>query len=319
MMSVLGDIGFARPWAFALAFCPLLVLLAPPLKSAIRWVPPQVVGAWIEAVAARGGARGGGFAASGGRWLVIAGWMALILALAGPETRGATLTPSSGRDLFFAIDVSASMAVEDMTAEGAPIPRIDVARRAVESFLKARAGDRLGLIAFATEAYLVTPLTDDAEAASMALYDIPVGLPGRRTDLGRAIGLATRVVENRPEGRRLLVMLTDGQTNAGDLNAFDAANLAAAAGIRIELIGFGGLIEPENAALMREVAARAGGGYHEAHDPDALRAVLGEVSALAPLPGPEAAKLLTRDLSAPFIGAALLAALALAWRERGAA
>jgi len=314
--GILGlGVELLRPWALGLAPAPLLAAwLAPALAPAAAPRPPAGVARWLGALGEAGGRKP---AAPSGLALRVLGWVALVIALAGPVTRGEALTTPSGRDLILAVDLSASMSEEDMRLAGRRATRFAVLRDVVEPFLAGRTGDRVAVIGFATEAYLVAPPTHDVGAAAATLEELSIGLPGRRTDLGQAIGLAVRMLEDAPEGERLMLMLTDGEANLGELGAEDAAALAAGIGLELRMIGFGAEIAPENAAYMAAVAAITGGGYHEARDREGLAAVAGAIGAMAPLPGPETRERRVFDLSAPFLAAALCAAAAILWRERG--
>ncbi|MEX2518971.1 MAG: VWA domain-containing protein [Paracoccaceae bacterium] len=310
-------IGLARPWALLFIVLPLAVMrLAPPSSPPGALSPPPGVVGWLFAASGRAARLVAGAPGALPRLL---GWISVIVALAGPELGGAALVSPSGRDVLFAIDLSASMSEQDMVTEGQPESRSErmaVAREEVGRFLASREGDRVGLIGFATDAYLISPLTHDVSAAAAMLDELTVGLPGRRTDLGQAIGLAAQILRTAPKGERMLIVLTDGEANAGDLGALDAADIAAAAGISTHLIGFAGEVEPKNAAFMREIAERANGAYHEARDPESLAAVAAEIEALAPLAAPEAEVRLKVGWSAPFLGFGLLCAGVFVWLER---
>lgn len=308
-------IGLARPWALVLVLLPLAVLrFAPPSPPPGALSPPPGVVGWLSALSGRTGRRR---AAAPGALPRLLGWISVIIALAGPELGGAALLSPTGRDVIFAIDLSASMSERDMGGVAElPAERMAVAREVVGAFLEGREGDRIGLIGFATDAYLISPLTHDVGAASAMLDELTVGLPGRRTDLGQAIGLAAQVLRDAPEGERMLIILTDGEANAGDLGALDAADIAVAARIETHLIGFAGEIEPKNAAFMREIAERTNGAYHEARNPEALAAVAAEIDALAPVAAPETEARMIEDWSMPFLGFGLLCAGVFVWLER---
>lgn len=294
-------IEFARTWAFAALPLPLLAwFVFPPLGLRRALSIPLGLAAMMRAVSQEN-ARSG-FARTSGIWVLTLGWFALICALAGPQMRAGDLLQPSGRDVVVAVDLSASMATQDMPAvgEGAEdnlVERMELMRDMVGRFIEGRSGDRLALIGFATDAFLIVPLTYDAGAVSQTLHELRVGLPGRKTDLGRAIGLAVQTLKDAPADDRLLAILTDGQTNAGGLSALDAADLAASANIRIHMIGFAAEIEPENAEHMREIAERTGGRYHAATSADALERAYADIDAEATPRAREAKSYLTRDLS----------------------
>lgn len=308
-----GEFGFLRPWALVVAPAPFAArLLLPPSPAGGALPAPPGIARWLSA---SGGGAGRGRTGSAPA-LAAAGWLMLLVALAGPHFRGPELTVPTGRDMILALDISASMAERDMAGPEGPVARIDAVRAAARDLLAGREGDRAALIGFATEAYLITPLTHDLAAAAAMLDEMAVGMPGRRTDLGQAIGLAVRVLRDAPEGERLLVLLTDGEANAGDLAAMDAAALAAGAGIRLHLIGFAAGLEPDRRAELVAVAARAGGRFHEAANPEALRRVAAAVAALEPVTPPAARPRLVEDRTSLFVAAALIIAGLAIWRER---
>lgn len=178
------------------------------------------------------------------RWRVLIGlvaWGLLVLAAARPQWVGEPIPlPLAGRDLLLAIDVSGSMEQEDYELDGRAVSRLAVVRTVAAAFVERRAGDRLGLILFGTRAYLQTPLTFDGATVAAMLRDAVVGLAGRETAIGDAIGLAIKRLREQPDGQPVLILLTDGDNTAGALDPLEAAELAAQAGVRIYTIGIGG-------------------------------------------------------------------------------
>lgn len=298
-------IEFARLWVFAALPVPLLAwyALAPqPQRRALRI--PAGLAAMLKGLPTNRRASSFGRAT---RLLVPAlGWVAIICAIAGPQTRLGNVLVSNARDVLVAVDLSASMATRDVTVSGdqsaqtddaAPVERLTLMRDLVGQFIKGRSGDRVALIGFATEAYLIVPLTYDVAAAAQMLTELNIGLPGRRTDIGRAIGLAVQSLKDEPERPRILAILSDGQTNAGGLSALDAAGLAADIGIEIHMIGFGAEIAPENVAHMREISDRTGGAYQGASTARELELAYASINARLPPRAEDRQAYLLRDLS----------------------
>ena len=245
----------------------------------------------------------------------IVGWIALITALSGPFVPTKPTLSPSGRDLLIAIDLSASMGqrLELYNPEaGRPI---DILNAVVKDFIAGRQGDRIGLVGFASEAFLVAPFTFDTQATMGMLEEVSIGLPGRRTDLGRAIGLAIQVFRVEPPGQRALILVSDGESNAGDLAALDAAKLAANLGVTIHTIGFGSEVESESAAHMAEVSAITGGRYFEAKSKETLKAVKEKIDALLPTTRDERPRLERHDLTWIPLVIVLLSLGWIAWRE----
>ncbi|HEX3897369.1 MAG TPA: VWA domain-containing protein, partial [Rudaea sp.] len=120
-------------------------------------------------------------------------WMLLVVACARPQWLGdAEAMPRSGRDLLLAVDASGSMSTEDMTIGVRAISRYGAVKTIAGDFIHRRVGDRIGLIIFGSQAYLMTPLTFDRDTVLKQLNDSVVGLPGRQTAIGDAVGLAVK-------------------------------------------------------------------------------------------------------------------------------
>lgn len=311
-------IEFARVWAFVLLPLPFAAwrLLPPlPARAALR-LPP---GAWAFLDAAAGAGRRRAAALPAGPVLRALGWALLVAALAGPFVRGAALQTPTGRDLLVAVDLSASMSerLKGAGGEGAggegEVAAIEAVRGLVRDFVATRRGDRIGLIGFASDAYLVAPLTFDRDAVGRMLEEISIGLPGRRTDLGQAIGLAVRVLRRQPPGERVLALLSDGETNAGEIAALDAAELARQAGIVVHAIGFVDEGEDDGESPLRKVAAATGGRFFAAASAAELGAIHREIDKLAPAAARD--ERLVRDLTWIPLALALAALGGIAWRE----
>ena len=166
-------------------------------------------------------------------------WVFLIIALAGPQWLGKPIPITrQARNIFLAIDVSGSMQTKDMKVGGRDYDRLSLVKGVARRFIQRRRGDRIGLILFGSRAYLQTPLTHDLTTVTNQLNDATIGLAGQRTAMGDAIGLAIKRFEKTPEKSRVLVLLTDGVTNAG-VDPIKAAELAKRYHIRIYTIGLG--------------------------------------------------------------------------------
>ena len=170
-------------------------------------------------------------------WLA---WLALLTAAARPQWTGEPVTlPTTGRDLMLAVDISGSMGTEDMQLADRLVDRLTAVKQVVADFVAARQGDRVGLILFGTNAYLQAPLTFDLASVKRLLNEAPVGIAGGKTAIGDAIGLAVKRLRAHPDGDRVLILLTDGANNVGEVAPTKAAELAAAEAIRIYTIGVG--------------------------------------------------------------------------------
>jgi len=289
-------IHFAWPW----------MLAALPL--------PWLVARWWRPVAPRGSALFMPFAAvvdattapaavQPPRWrrlLLALAWLALIGAAVRPQWLGEPQpVPSTGRRLLLAVDVSGSMATQDMAADAS---RLQVVQQVAGDFIAARHGDQVGLILFGTRPYLQAPLTADLGTVAQFLHEAVVGIAGPQTAIGDAIGLALKRLQASPApqgraGDTVLVLLTDGSSNAGVMPPLEAARRAAAARLRIYTIGVGappqsrffGLIDGGAGDLdedtLQAIAKITGGAYFRATDAHALQAVYARIERLEPSAG----------------------------------
>jgi len=167
-------------------------------------------------------------------------WCLLLCAAARPQWVGDPLPlPASGRDLLLAVDVSGSMDYADMQWDDEPISRLELVKRLLGDFIEGRRGDRVGLILFGSQAYLQAPLTFDRHTVRTWLDEAMIGIAGKNTAIGDAIGLAVKRLRQRPAQSRVLVLITDGANNGGEIDPMVAAQLAADEGVRIYAIGIG--------------------------------------------------------------------------------
>ena len=230
-----------------------------------------------------------------GAFLLTLCWIALIVALARPQSLGEPLgTPVSGRELLLAIDASSSMDEKDMSTAQGRISRMAAVKRVARDFLERRQGDRIGLILFGSQAFMQTPLTHDHDTVAWFLDAARTGVAGNTTAIGDAIGLGIRQLRERPADSRVLILLTDGANSDGVVEPLSAAELAAANDIRIHTIGVGGergggllgFAFGQRSALdeatLTRIAETTGGQYFRARDPDDLVRIYAEIDRLEP-------------------------------------
>ncbi len=256
------------------------------------------------------------------RWLLLfLMWLCLLTAAAGPQFLGEPqAVERAGRNIMLAVDISGSMAINDMRLKGRPTTRLNVVKHVADKFIKARQGDRLGLILFGTQAYLVTPLTFDRQAVADMLLDASVGLAGRRTAIGDAIGIAVKRLQKVPKKNRIIVLLTDGASNAGFITSDKAAEIAKQNHIKIYTIGLGGnQIYLGNVPIqtqtdldeksLQNIASITGGLFFRANNTSDLQRVYGEINKLETS---KAQKAMYRPITEYFMWP-LSAALLLSW------
>ena len=231
----LSKFGFAHPWYLLLLVLPALLAL----RRGRAGGAPAVVYSSLRAIAHLGRprkARAGAFSGL----LLAAAMAAAILALARPQLSNAqTQIEASGIDIMIAMDVSRSMLLEDFTLGGRRANRIDAVKEITQRFIDARPNDRIGMLAFAGRPYLVSPLTLDHSWLTENIDRVRIGLVEDGTAIGSAIVSAANRLKNRSSKSRIVVLLSDGDNNAGRVNPNTAAEAARALGIRVYTIGVG--------------------------------------------------------------------------------
>ncbi len=172
--------------------------------------------------------------------LALLAWVLVVTAAARPQFIGDTIKqPTTGRSLMMAVDISGSMQAADMVIAGRAVTRLTAVKAVASNFIEKRKGDRIGLILFGSQAYLQAPLTFDRKTVNILLGESQLGLAGRETAIGDAIGLAVKRLRKEDEKNRVLILLTDGANTAGNVEPLKAADLAAQEKIKIYTIGIG--------------------------------------------------------------------------------
>lgn len=286
----------AYPWLLLLALLPLLLIGRNRGQQAVD-APVIPVGHWLSGlpgVSTRGQATP--------RWrqlLLLVAWLCLVLAVARPQHVGEQIQmPVSGRDLMLVVDISPSMDEQDMVLRGRGINRLQAVKRVLNDFIDHREGDRLGLILFGTEPYVQAPLTFDRETVRTLLNESGIGMAGRATAIGDAIGLSIQRLRDRPQQQRVVIMLTDGANTAGQIAPDKAAEIARAAGVRIYTVGIGadsmierGLLGSRQVnpsrdldeGLLTRMAQQTGGRYFRARSLPELEMIYDNINQLEPI------------------------------------
>ncbi|KMK65187.1 VWA domain-containing protein [Puniceibacterium sp. IMCC21224] len=259
-------IDLATPLALVLLPLPLLLarFLPPvPAQGAALDVPERI-GLGILAGAGQGGAPIWRRRAL--PWMI---WALLVLALSGPrELTPVSALKVSGRDLAIALDLSGSMVRDDFFLDGQPITRLEAVQRVGADFARRRAGDHVALIVFGSEAYYAAPFSYDTEAIARAIETSVIGISGRATNVSDALGLALKRLEPSEAASKVVILLSDGISNAGDTNPRGVAGLAADLGVRVHTIAMGpkDLTDSEpgengvvDAATLRAISDLSGG------------------------------------------------------------
>ena len=167
-------------------------------------------------------------------------WLLLVIAVSRPQWLGDPINiPTEGREMMIAVDLSGSMQIEDMSLRGQAVNRLDMLKVVLGEFIQRRVGDRLGLILFADDAYMQTPMTFDRKTVKQMLDESILGLVGKQTAIGDAIALAVKRFDEKDKSNKVLLLLTDGQNTAGKITPDQALELAVAKNITIYTIGIG--------------------------------------------------------------------------------
>jgi len=160
----------------------------------------------------------------------------MILALARPQGINVEKNiETEGIDILLALDVSGSMNAEDFK----PANRLTVAKSTVQKFVSKRENDRIGLVIFARDAYTACPLTLDYTILNRFVNNVQIGDAGDGTAIGMAIATSLNRLKNSPAKSKIIILLTDGENNAGEIDPISAAELAKTLGVKIYTIGVG--------------------------------------------------------------------------------
>jgi Ca-activated chloride channel family protein len=333
MSELLAGLRFAEPlWLLALLAGPLVVVAAwlrerrgrAVVFPSLSKISPRLVGGWrvrvrqLPAVLAGLG--------------LMAGAVALARPQHGSERRDVT---TQGVDIVVTLDISGSMAAEDFR----PANRLAVAKEVVASFLRQRSRDRVGLVVFAGTSLTKAPPTTDTGLLLRQLEDVKLGQLPDGTAIGSGLATALNRLRHSKAASRVIVLVTDGANNAGEIDPETAAGIAAAMGVKVYtvLVGRGGRVpipapvqDPftgrvitrtvmaevdVDAGLLERIARQTEGEFFRAEDPQALRSIFTRIDELEK----SEIKVFTyrryRELYRPFLlaTAVLLAAAALSW------
>ena len=293
-MTLFG-VTIAHPWVL------LLLLLVPPIAF-LRGRFGGTAGVTFSSTASllrlgmRRRSRAGAFLAA----LSYLALASFIVALARPQL-GSEITrvQASGVDIMLLLDVSRSMLSEDFSIGSSRASRIEVVKKVTEQFIRKRPNDRIGIIAFAGRPYLVSPLTLDHDWLIQNLDRTRIGLVEDGTAIGSAIASGANRLKDKEAKTKLIVLLTDGDNNAGKVMPLTAAEAAKALGIRIYTIGAGtkgeapfpftdpfGRTVYRNVPVdfkedtIRDIAKIANGIAYRATDTKSLEKIFGEIDKL---------------------------------------
>ncbi len=286
---------FAYPWVLSLL---LLIPLLAFLKGKFGGTPGIVFSstATLEAIGVRRRSRAGDLLTA----LSLVAFASWVVAAARPQ-HGRTITrvEASGIDIMLVLDVSRSMLAEDFTIGAQRANRVEAVKRVTQRFIEERPNDRIGIVAFAGRPYLVSPLTLDHDWLIRNLDRVQIGLVEDGTAIGSAIATAANRLKDKEAKTKIIVLLTDGDNNAGKVMPMTAAEASKALGIRIYAIGAGTrgmapypLQDPFgrtvyrnipvefDESILKQIAAVSGGEYFRATDTRSLEEIFAEIDKL---------------------------------------
>jgi len=222
-------------------------------------------------------------------WLTLAlCWLSLLAAASSPRFVGEPEKKTKlARSFLIAADISFSMAERDWVVDGKRMSRWEAVRGIMKDFVKERKSDQMGLVMFATHAYLQSPLTSDLETINWLLDETEVGMAGQMTSIGEAIGFSIKVFRDDTLKQKVLLLLTDGVDSGNDIAPLDAAQAARKDSIIIYTLGIGkargsGGYNIDEKGLT-ELASITGGKYFNAMNEGQLKNVYAELNKLEPI------------------------------------
>jgi Ca-activated chloride channel family protein len=250
----------------------------------------------------------------------------LIVALARPQMGYAweeSLT--EGIDIVVCLDISGSMGAEDFQ----PKDRLTVAKQVVKEFVDNRPGDRIGIVVFSGGAMVRAPLTSDRQMLGLLIDAVELNSLPDGTAIGVAIANAAARLKNSQAKSKVMLLVTDGANNAGEIDPLSAAAVAKGLGIKVYTVGVGSsgrvpvplpmpnpitgereirrvmMDVPVDEVLLKQIADRTGGRFYKASDREALRGIFREIDRLEKTPLQVKRYVRYREAAPPFLWAGL--------------
>ncbi len=272
-----------------------MILLLIPVAAYFRRSPKRVAALSFSSVSAVRRIGPSGFLGAA-KLLPLLKYIALVLlvtALARPQwgTKEVTLT-TEGINIILAVDISESMRALDFKRDKKIVDRLEAVKGVIEKFIQKREGDRIGMVVFGSNAFTQLPLTRDYGTISFILDRIRIGAAGKSTAIGDAVGISLKRLEDIESRSNVIILLTDGESNSGDLSPEAATRIAAEMGVKIYTVGVGTrgkapfmVNDPlfgkryvyrqvsMDEETLKEIAEKTGGLYFRAEDMEGLNKV----------------------------------------------
>ena len=278
---------FAHPYLLLLlALLPLFALL-----KGRRGSPPAFLYSSVNLVEGLTGlrrSRAGAFLAAL-RWLAVA---AFIVAFAQPRlAKDTTEVKASGIDIVVALDLSGSMMTQDYRVDGQGVSRFDIAKAVLEKFVKERPDDRIGLVVFAVQSFIASPLTLDHDYLLDNIDRLGIGtINSDATAIGDGLTTALNRIRDLKSKSKIIVLMTDGGNNSGKIDPITAAQAAQALGVKIYTIGLGNREMVEQMGLppgylpdldtLQKISQLTGTKSYEGDNSEKLRNIYDEINKL---------------------------------------
>ena len=232
------------------------------------------------------------------RWLALA---LLIVALAQPRLmKSTTEVKASGVDIVVALDMSGSMISEDFEVRGERVNRFNMARSVLKKFIDQRPNDRIGLVLFASQAFIGTPLTLDHDFLQENLDRLEIGaIEQNSTAIGDGLGTAINRLRDLKAKSKIVILMTDGQNNSGKLDPLLAAEAASAMKVKVYTVGIGeqgtapmpvfmngqkvgyqNVPVDVDETTLQKIAAKTGGKYYRADNAEKFQQIYAEIDKL---------------------------------------
>jgi Ca-activated chloride channel family protein len=278
---------FAHPYLLLLLlFLPLLAWLKGKRGSPPAFLYSSVK--LVEGLTRARRSRAGNFLAAL-RWLTLA---IFIFALAQPRlSKSTTEVKASGIDITVALDLSGSMNTPDYIVSGRQVTRFHIAQAVLKKFIEGRPGDRIGLVVFAVQAFIASPMTLDHDFLTENLDRLDIGsINAERTAIGDGLTTAVNRLRDLKSKSKIIVLMTDGGNNSGKIDPLTAAQAAQALGVKIYTIGLGNAEIVQRMGLpadylpdtdtLQKIADMTGGKFYRANNSEELTAIYAEIDKL---------------------------------------
>ncbi len=219
-------------------------------------------------------------------WIVkIAIFLLLVIAISSPiEIDRVNPLNRNGKDIVLAIDASGSMNssgfdFEDEERGLEKLSRFEIAKLVASEFIKKRVSDNVGVVLYGDFAFIASPITYEKNIIVEMLSYLTQGMAGQNTAIGEAIAMSVRAFKHSKAKSKIVVLLTDGEHNSGDISPKDATVLAKEANIKIYTIGMGNRGEADE-ALLKKIAHESGGEFFYATNAKELREIYAHIDEL---------------------------------------